>query len=395
MGQVLEKLPIDQAKEMFENVKDKVTEKVSELNLSEKFQSFDPLSYCRGDRINSEDRAQIFALLTDEQNNFTPEDTQPQKLRAKNKPKPRQPHFPIKQFHDLDQNTENILNRLDSQYGYPKDHQDFDYYAWQKYDPEEDDFYEYDQGSIEEDKIEIINGDNLDNLENVQVFQGEMDEETNKRNGYGLEASSKYVRIGWWRQGEFTGWGRESRRNQDVLEGKFVGGELNGKGKFVNARGDSYLGDFKNNLKHGEGVVNTQKIFYKGQFTEDKMNGIGEILFKQTGNSYKGEFKNGEISGTGQCTWRNGDYYEGNMEKGKRVGFGKYQKVGFDGKKSLYEGNYEDGQKSGQGKIIYPKGNKIFEGNFEKGRKAGQGSIIKDGKAVPVDINQGRVSVRK
>lgn len=390
MGGLVEKIPMDQIKETVGNL----TNKVAELNIPEKISqnmsqlaNYDPLKTCRPEYIHTEDRAQIFLLQADEANEPVPEDD---KLKAVKKNK--LPHIPIKQFHDLNEETQKLLDQLDDKYGRPRDHRDFDYNAWQKYDPEEFDFYEYNQGPIEEDTFQILNPEDL---ENAQVFQGEVDPESGKRNGYGIEATNKYVRIGWWRDGEFTGWGRESRRNKDVLQGHFENGQLNGKGKYINSQDETYVGDFKDNKKHGHGVVNTKKILYNGEFVDDKMDGQGEILFKTTGNSYVGEFKKGQISGEGKCTWKNGDVYEGNLNNGIRSGAGKYS-TNF-GKKSVYEGQYVDGKKSGQGKLLsYSRLNKsqIYEGGFSEGKPTG-GSIMIDGKTLPVEVTkEGRISMR-
>lgn len=386
MGQVLEKIPMDDIKEKLGQVK----EKISDLDIPEKIKNFDPLKMCRPDYINSEDRAQIFALQTDEQEaELIPEDAPAleERLRAKAKPKPKV-HVPIMQFHDLDDDTQNILDKLNETYGKPKEHMDFNYDDWEKFDPEEADFYDYTpENKAEQDDFDIVDPDDL---EKVQIYQGEINPETKKRDGYGIEATKEGVKIGMWREGEFSGWGRESRRNGDVLQGKFEGGMLNGRGKYTNAKDETYVGEFKDNKKNGPGTVNTKKIIYNGEFLNDKMHGEGEILFKNTGNSYKGQFTNGEITGEGKCTWKNGDVYEGKMVNGKRSGYGKYYTN--DSRKSVYEGNYEDGRKSGQGRIIYNNGSKIYSGNFEKGKAVGSGNLNKFGKDIKVDINNGKVT---
>ena len=125
------------------------------------------------------------------------------------------------------------------------------------------------------------------------------------------------MRKGTWRNGEFTGWGRESRRNRDVLEGKFINGNVCGKGYLKNNRGNIYFGDFVNSKREGYGELYTNKIHYIGEFRDDQLNGKGVIEFLKEGHKYEGEFKNNEINGKGIFSWKNGDVYEGEMSNGK------------------------------------------------------------------------------
>ena len=62
-----------------------------------------------------------------------------------------------------------------------------------------------------------------------------------------------------------------------------------------NCKDDFYIGEFKNNMKEGKGIMNNKellnyKIIYKGEFKEDKMEGIG-ILY----------FENGSVI---ECNWK-------------------------------------------------------------------------------------------
>ena len=77
---------------------------------------------------------------------------------------------------------------------------------------------------------------------NLAVYEGDM--LNGMRHGFGRLTTPKYVRLGMWRDDQFTGWGRESRRNGDVLEGKYIDGRVTGKGILKNAKGNLYVGDF-------------------------------------------------------------------------------------------------------------------------------------------------------
>ena len=50
----------------------------------------------------------------------------------------------------------------------------------------------------------------------------------------------KSVILGQWRNGAFTGWGRETRRSGKVYEGKYINGLLQGKGILKNNKGVTY-----------------------------------------------------------------------------------------------------------------------------------------------------------
>ena len=186
----------------------------------------------------------------------------------------------------------------------------------------------------------------------------------NKRHGYGICTTSLYVRKGIWQNDEFTGWGRESRRNGEVLEGKFIKGKINGKGILQNRRGNLYTGDLVDSKRDGYGELHTNKIHYIGYFKEDKLCGKGSIEFLKEGHKYEGEFRNNQINGKGIFKWNNGDIYEGMMENGKMNGYGIYKYS--DG--VIFEGEYKNGIKEGKGKIIN-NNQIIYEGEFKEGHR--------------------------
>ena len=192
---------------------------------------------------------------------------------------------------------------------------------WQKFYKNDDSFF------ITNPKILILKKAikiiNPNDPKNISIYEGEINIK-NQKHGYGMLTTPNMVYIGNWENDKFTGWGRITKRNGVILEGKFFNGVLEGKGIVENGQGGKYIGDFRNSKRHGKGILETEKIYYDGDFLDDKFNGNGKIIFKKENHSYEGEFLNNEINGYGIFKWNNGDYYEGEMKNGKMNGKGKY-----------------------------------------------------------------------
>ena len=256
---------------------------------------------------------------------------------------------------------------------------DFSEEGWKEYYPPDERFFLYQKGKVFQNQIRIKNPDDDNNLE---IYEGEMNM-NNLKHGFGTLTTPHYVLKGTWRNDKFTGWGRKSMRNGDTLEGKFIDGQLNGKGIFKNEEG-TYVGDFENSKRNGKGELTTENYHYIGDFKDNEINGYGIIDFLKDGHRYEGQFENNEINGKGIYKWKNGEVYEGQMKKGKMDGYGKY--IYEDGK--IYEGEYVNGIKQGRGKLIYPSDIK-YEGLFVNGVPDGEGFYTKDGKTSKVLFNNG------
>ena len=144
------------------------------------------------------------------------------------------------------------------------------------------------------------------------------------RHGTGKLIGPSSKKIGTWRNGKFTGWGREIRNNGEVYEGKFNDGKLNGKGIYK-YKDILYIGDFENNLRQGKGEKITKNYYYKGHFNNDQIDGYGRIQFINSNegeSEYEGFFKQNNIEGKGILRWKKGDIYEGEVKNGKMNGEG-------------------------------------------------------------------------
>ena len=250
------------------------------------------------------------------------------------------------------------------------DDPNFDFDGWKKFYPENDAFFNYNYGYTIPKQTVVINPDNIDMCE---FYQGEINKE-GERHGFGILITSKFIKRGDFRNGEFCGWGREAKKHGVSIEAKFEGGKANGKGTYKNGKGNVYVGDFSGGKRCGYGNLETNKFYYEGQFFNDKLNGKGKITFKGVNHEYEGTFKDNEIDGRGIFRWENGDVYEGDMVKGKMEGIGKY----YYSNGQIYEGEYKAGAKHGKGRLIYPNG-KIFEGIFNNGEPVGKGTYIESG----------------
>ena len=90
------------------------------------------------------------------------------------------------------------------------------------------------------------------------------------------------------------------------------------------SNGDNYHGQWKDDMKHGQGVYfsKTGNIFV-GKFRYGKKHGLG-ISTVKSGTVYDGNYRNDKRSGKGKLTERSGAKYEGEFRKGLQHGYGVY-----------------------------------------------------------------------
>lgn len=100
------------------------------------------------------------------------------------------------------------------------------------------------------------------------------------------------------------------------------------------------------------------------------------------GINYQGYYDLNELyeHGYGKMTYQNGNIYEGNWDKGKRVGLGKFTDLI---NKCEYDGNWFDDKANGEGKYRRETNNSLSDtnktisveylGNWENGLKSGFG----------------------
>ena len=143
------------------------------------------------------------------------------------------------------------------------------------------------------------------------------------------------------------------RRNGITLTANFINGVANGKGQKIYPNGDSYQGNFKDNLFSGKGT------FVYGMSSE-----------KWSGDKYIGDFESGNRHGTGTYTQLNGVTYVGEWRHGDE----SYGTL-YLGNGEKYVGEFWDRKAEGEGEYTYPDG-RSYIGNFKDNRNHGKGVFI-------------------
>eukprot|EP00003_Mantamonas_plastica_P015629 TRINITY_DN2638_c1_g1_i1.p1 TRINITY_DN2638_c1_g1~~TRINITY_DN2638_c1_g1_i1.p1 ORF type:complete len:1152 (-),score=433.31 TRINITY_DN2638_c1_g1_i1:36-3491(-) len=142
-----------------------------------------------------------------------------------------------------------------------------------------------------------------------------------------------------------------------------------------------YNGQWKNNLKHGNGVMAYPSgNVYDGQWEQDCKSGKGTMNWFDRNERYVGEWSKEKPHGQGTYSWFGANqqspsssaqflaynHYEGEFRFGRRWGNGVfYYSTG-----AKYEGEWKNDLKDGQGVFYFDDGN-LFTGTFVKDRMQG------------------------
>ncbi|KAF4139165.1 MORN repeat domain-containing protein [Phytophthora infestans] len=180
---------------------------------------------------------------------------------------------------------------------------------------------------------------------------------------------------------EYQGGGGESLEEMNGGEGVVVAQS--------NAR---YDGEWENGLPHGYGELTfdaARNIRYEGQFLEGKREGRGHMHYAD-GSVYAGDWKADVKSGQGVMTWmttRGADEvssanatplerYDGEWENDCQEGFGRHvwlvNPLSGSSNKNWYEGEFHEGLRHGRGVFFYANGAR-YEGEWKANVKDGYG----------------------
>uniref|UniRef100_UPI00358EAA8A MORN repeat-containing protein 3-like n=1 Tax=Myxine glutinosa TaxID=7769 RepID=UPI00358EAA8A len=158
--------------------------------------------------------------------------------------------------------------------------------------------------------------------------------------------------------------------------------------------GHRYVGEWHNDLKHGQGVLVAGKsgFVYTGNWRKGKRDGEGRLTFQRDKHSriqvvyigewrmglrhgrgtnfhvgtrerYDGQWLFGQRSGWGKMTYANGSVYKGEWKKDKCNGDGLLLQANGD----RYEGGWRNGEKHGPGQYFFCAAGRVYEGFWEGG----------------------------
>jgi len=222
----------------------------------------------------------------------------------------------------LKEKISEILRTFDTN-GIPRNSDDFNHKNFSKFYSKQDPFFKYDNTGLIHNYI-IIYNDNQEELSQMEIYEGDLNQK-GQRHGLGKLVTQYYELKGLWKNDMFSGWGRQSRCNGEIYEGRFENGLLNGKGIFLDKKSNKYVGEFKNMKKWGKGKLISDKIIYEGDFINNKKEGKGRIKFLESNVIYEGTFINDNIEGYGIFKYTNGNKYEGEVKNWKMNGNGAYK----------------------------------------------------------------------
>ncbi|XP_070485168.1 MORN repeat-containing protein 3 isoform X3 [Equus przewalskii] len=142
--------------------------------------------------------------------------------------------------------------------------------------------------------------------------------------------------------------------------------------------GDCYVGEWKDNMKHGKGTQIWKKKggIYEGDWKFGKRDGYGTFSLpdQETGKHrrvYLGWWKGDKKSGYGIQFFGPKEYYEGEWCGNQRSGWGRMYYSNSD----IYEGQWCKDKPDGEGMLRLKNGNR-YEGSWQRGMKNGFGRFF-------------------
>ncbi|XP_027539194.1 radial spoke head 10 homolog B2-like isoform X2 [Neopelma chrysocephalum] len=185
--------------------------------------------------------------------------------------------------------------------------------------------------------------------------------------------------------------GRYTWNDGSVYEGSIKDGIRHGFGFFRSGtRPISYLGEWCNGKRHGNGIIyfdEEHTSWYSGEWANNVREGWGMRRYK-SGNTYEGQWKKNVRHGHGRMIWLAAKQeYVGQWVNGIQHGYGTH--VWFFERSPLsqyplrneYVGDFVQGKRHGQGKFIYASG-ALYEGQWVRNKKHGWGKFVfKNGRA--------------
>eukprot|EP00940_MAST-03C_sp_MAST-3C-sp2_P001415 g1415.t1 len=176
---------------------------------------------------------------------------------------------------------------------------------------------------------------------------------------------------------------RRAQRKQQLSDWSLdAEGNLLRKGRVTMPDGAVYDGEWRNQKRHGKGVlVDVNGDRYEGSFEDGVPHGFGTRIyafdmidgkFVKDGRKYEGEWKFGVYWGEGEYTIGNGETYKGGFHDGLCHGTGTYRYKNGD----VYEGLWKMNRRCGQGTMQYLNGDR-YEGSWKMDMFEGPGRFVR------------------
>ena len=233
---------------------------------------------------------------------------------------------------------------------------------------------------IIDNNLKIIKGNFI--LQNGDIYEGEIDENGNREGKGIMNYHNGDSYSGEWKNDMKNGNGRMSYFNVDFYNGYWKNDKKEGKGIMKYNNGDEYNGDWKNDLREGKGkmiyndifekdiLLINQKINYLKNQEKDERDEIKnekeEIILNE--EIYDGDWKNNLREGKGIMKYNNGDIYNGEWINDKIEGKGIMKYNNGD----IYEGEWIKDIREGKGKMKYNNGD-FYNGDWINNKKEGKG----------------------
>jgi len=130
--------------------------------------------------------------------------------------------------------------------------------------------------------------------------------------------------MGIFKSGKFHGYGRLevpiSFTEEEVYAGNWVEGIREGRGTHWNGKGKLYIGEWRNNKRHGQGS-------YFFNLPEWQENEHTEFWLKDNYENYTGDFVEDHYQGYGTYRWPDGQKYVGGFYASDKHGEGTFYYV--------------------------------------------------------------------
>ncbi|KAJ3383226.1 hypothetical protein HDU92_004297 [Lobulomyces angularis] len=204
-------------------------------------------------------------------------------------------------------------------------------------------------------------------------------EESSKKNGLHapIHMMNGDIYLGQWKNNLKDGDGTYYYKNGRIYEGEWKENKRNGYGTYSVAIDDE-LENNKNSFNDGENklIPTLEELSFLKLSKNEKKNKKNELkndvpVSSKLRKVYAGDWKDDQRFGHGVYFYKDGTVYEGEWEKNMREGWGRISYA--DGSK--YEGEWHKEMRHGQGILLLPNGDR-YEGMWLNDMKEGPGKFI-------------------